>query len=366
MESIDCAVVGAGVVGLAVARALALRGREVVILEETDTIGSDMSSRNSEVIHSGIYYPRDSLKARLCVQGRDLMYAYCASHGVAHKRCGKLIVATDQGQIPALETLRAKAEANGVNDLELLDEGQIHALEPAVRGVAALLSPSSGIIDSHGLMLAYQGDAEDAGVMIAFKSPVWGGRVTDDGMVIQVHGDEPMELGCRLVVNCAGLGAQPLATSFEGLAPETIPPRYLAKGSYFTLSGRAPFQRLIYPLPEPGGLGVHLTLDMGGQARFGPDVEWIDEINYDVDPRRADSFYGAVRRYWPDIKDDSLQPGYAGVRTKLQPKGEPDGDFVIQDARVHGVAGLINLYGVESPGLTASLAIAEEVVSRLP
>ncbi len=364
-ESIDCAVIGAGAIGLAIARALALRGHEVIVLEETDTIGSDISSRNSEVIHAGIYYPAGSLKARLCVAGREMLYTYCAERGVEHKRCGKLIVASDDGQIPKLEDLRQKAKANGVDNLEWLDAAEINNMEPAVRAVAALHSPSSGIMDSHRLMLAYQGDTEDCGGVIAFKAPVWGGRMEGDAMVIQVHGDEPMELACNIVINSAGLGAQALASSFDFVPPETIPPRYLAKGTYFVLSGRSPFRRLVYPVPEPGGLGVHVTLDLGGQTRFGPDVEWVEEINYDVDPGRADKFYKAIRSYWPDLPDDALQPGYAGVRPKVSAPGEPAADFIIQGSEVHGVKGLVNLYGMESPGLTASLAIAEEVAKRL-
>ena len=289
-DTIDCAVIGAGVIGLAVARALALKGREVVVVEAAETIGTGASSRNSEVIHAGIYYPTESLKARLCVKGRQLLYAYCAAHGIEHRRCGKLIVATEDSQIPALEDLRARARANGVVDLEWLDRDGISALEPALDAVAALLSPSSGIVDSHALMLALQGDAEAAGAVIAFLSPVTGGRIAGGNgeacVVIEVGGAEPATLACRTLVNCAGLGAQAVSASIEGVPAATIPRRYLAKGNYFYLSARAPFERLIYPLPMPASLGLHYTLDLSGQGRFGPDVEWVDDIDYAVDPGR--------------------------------------------------------------------------------
>ena len=350
---------------MAVAREMAVRGHEVIVLEESDAIGSDTSSRNSEVVHAGIYYPADTLKAKLCVEGRDTLYEYFESHGVGYDRCGKLIVATDEAQVGKLDAIKAKAEANGVNDLEWLDGGQAIALEPNLKAKAALFSPSSGIMDSHRLMLAYQGDLEDRGGMVAFMAPVWGGRTENGAKVISVHGDEPMDLACDIIINSAGLGAQALSTSFEFLPQDSIPPRHLAKGTYFTLTGRAPFSRLVYPIPEEGGLGVHLTLDLGGQARFGPDVEWIDEINYDVDPARADLFYSAIRTYWTDLEDGALQPGYAGVRPKVSAQGEPDADFMIQGPETHGVAGLVNLYGMESPGLTASLAIASHVADLL-
>lgn len=364
-ERIECAVIGAGAIGLAIARELARRGRDVIVLEETETIGSDTSSRNSEVVHAGIYYDAGTLKARLCVEGRERLYDYFASHGIEHRRCGKLIVAADDAQIPRLEALKAKGEANGVNDLRLLSGAEARAMEPSLRAAAALLSPSSGIMDSHRLMLAYQGDLEDRGGMVAFKSPVWGGRMEGGLKVISVHGAEPMDLACDIVINSAGLGAQPLSTSFEFVPPASIPPRYLAKGSYFTLTGRAPFSRLVYPVPEPGGLGVHLTLDLGGQARFGPDVEWVEKIDYAVDPARAEKFYAAIRAYWPALPDGALQPGYAGVRPKVSGPGEPAADFIIQGPETHGIEGLVALYGVESPGLTASLAIAHHVADLL-
>lgn len=364
-ETADCVVIGAGVVGLAVARALALSGREVIILEEADAIGTGTSSRNSEVIHAGIYYAAGSLKAKFCVAGKQFLYRYCAERGIEHRNCTKLIVATSEAQRPTLGTIRAAAAANGVDDLKLIEGREASAIEPNLRCVAALVSPSTGIIDSHGLMLAYLGDAEARGAMIAFNSPVVGGRVLADGIELETGGAESMRLRARTVVNAAGLKAQAVARSLAGLQPTTIPPTYFAKGNYFALAGKAPFSRLIYPVPEPGGLGVHITVDLAGQARFGPDVEWIEQIDYTVDPRRADKFYAAVRRYWPDLPDHSLQPAYCGIRPKLGPPSAPAADFVVQGPTAHGVPGLVNLYGIESPGLTASPAIADHVVELL-
>ncbi|WP_119462291.1 NAD(P)/FAD-dependent oxidoreductase [Rhodospirillaceae bacterium SYSU D60014] len=362
---VDCVVVGAGVVGLAIARALALAGREVVILEATTTIGSETSSRNSEVIHAGLYYPPGSLKARLCLAGRRRLYDYCASRGIAHRRVEKLVVATMEDQLPSLKRLQQTARANGADDLEPLDGPAARGLEPALRCVAALRSPSTGIIDSHGLMLSLLGEAEAAGAMLALNSPVLGGGVAKHGFTLDVGGTEPMRLSCRRLVNAAGLHAQDLARRLDGLPPDTVPPLFLAKGNYFTLAGRSPFRRLIYPMPEAAGLGIHLGLDLAGQARFGPDVEWVDRIDYGVDPSRATQFYAAIRRYYPDLADDVLLPGYAGVRPKLQGLGDPAADFVIQGADRHGIAGLVNLYGIESPGLTSALAIGDLVASRL-
>ncbi|MQA67088.1 MAG: FAD-dependent oxidoreductase [Alphaproteobacteria bacterium] len=370
-DSVDTIVVGAGVVGLAIARALALSGREVVVLEAANAIGTGTSSRNSEVIHAGIYYPRGSLKAIHCVAGRERLYTYCAEKGVPHRRCGKLIVATDNAQVDGLRALEQKSRANGVADVRWLDANVARTLEPALHCVAALLSPSTGIIDSHGLMLAYRGDAEDAGAMIAFRSPFESATVTADGILVEVGGDEPTTVLARQVVNSAGLFAQPVAQSIRGLDPATVPPRHFAKGNYFSLAGRAPFTHLIYPAPEQAGLGVHLTLDLAGQGKFGPDVEWIDvaarpeDLDYAVDPARCAGFYAAVRTYWPDLRDDSLQPAYSGIRPKIQAPGETAADFVIQGPDVHGVRGLVNLYGIESPGLTASLSLADAVVACL-
>ncbi len=364
-DEIDCVVIGAGVIGLAVARALALCGREVVLLEATREIGSATSSRNSEVIHAGIYYPKDSLKARLCVEGRDRLYAFCASHGVPHRRLGKLIVATADAQRAELEALAARAAANGVADLLPLERAGIAKREPAISAVAGLFSPSTGIIDSHGYMLALRGDAEAAGAMIAFDSPVLGGEAKPNGILLRVGGGAAIEILCRHLVNAAGLGAQAVARAIAGLDATLVPPLHYAKGNYFVLAGRTPFRHLIYPVPEPAGLGIHVTLDMTGAARFGPDVQWIDRIDYAVDPGRAASFYAAIRRYWPGLPDGALLPGYAGIRPKLQPPGGAAEDFMIQGPAAHGVPGLVNLYGIESPGLTASLALADLVADEL-
>jgi len=362
---VDCVVVGAGIVGLAVARELALAGREVLILEKERWIGAETSSRNSEVIHAGLYYPKGSLKARLCRSGRDMLYAYCAEHGVAHKRLGKLLVATRDEEIAALENVWARAASNSVTDLEWLSAAEAKALEPNLACVRAFLSPSTGIIDSHALMLAYEADAEAGGAMVAHRATVLGGRVEENGFAFEVGGEEPMRLRCRLLVNSAGLHAPALARRIAGIPAATIPRDYYCRGNYFSLSGRAPFTRLIYPAPEAAGLGVHLTLDMAGQARFGPDVEWIDGIDYTVDPRRGDRFYAAIRTYWPGLRDGALQPAYAGIRPKISGPKEPAADFVIQGPAEHGVPGLVNLYGIESPGITASLPIAAEVCRAL-
>lgn len=361
MEQIDCVVIGAGVVGIAVARTLALSGREVIVLEVADTIGTQTSSRNSEVIHAGIYYQPTSLMARLCVQGRRMLYKFCRDRGVPHRACGKLIVATDAAERENLAGIKARAEANGVEGMRLLTRAEAATLEPALSCTAALLSASTGIIDSHALMLALQAEAEQAGAIFVFRSPLTGGSLTGDHLEIAVGGADPMRLRCRTLVNAAGLHAPDVARALAGMPADHIPTAYYAKGSYFTLAGRAPFSRLIYPVPVPGGLGVHLTLDLGGQARFGPDVEWTDRIDYSVDPRRADSFYAAIRRYWPDLPDDTLQPGYAGIRPKIVPPGAPGQDFVVQTSATHGIPGLVHLFGIESPGLTASLALAATV-----
>ncbi|MEI6302098.1 MAG: NAD(P)/FAD-dependent oxidoreductase [Betaproteobacteria bacterium] len=365
MEHVDTVVIGAGVVGLAVARALALAGREVIVLEAENAIGTHTSSRNSEVIHAGIYYPKGSLKAQLCVAGRQQLYEYCSDHGVGHQRCGKLIVATSESQIADLDKIRAAAHANGVADVAPIALERVREMEPAVRCVAALHSPSTGIIDSHGLMLAYQGDAEAHGAMLAFTGTVTSGQITADGIVLEVGGEQPMQLLAKQVVNSAGLHAPALAASLAGFPRDHVPPSYLCKGNYYSLTGRAPFSRLIYPIPEAAGLGVHVTLDMAGQARFGPDVEWIDNIDYSVDPQRADKFYAAIRTYWPELKDGALSPGYCGIRPKISGPKEAAHDFMIEGPREHGVPGLVNLFGIESPGLTASLAIGGLVAEML-
>jgi L-2-hydroxyglutarate oxidase LhgO len=364
-ESVDCVVIGAGVVGLAIARELAQAGRETLVLESERHIGTGVSSRNSEVIHAGIYYPPGSLKAELCVAGRELLYRYCAERGVEHWRCGKLIVAATAEHVATLQRLTDNARQNKVADLRLLTRDAARALEPELVCTAAVLSPSTGVIDSHGFMLSLQGDIEAAGGVVALASPVTGGRCADAGVELHVGGEQPTELRARRVVNCAGLHAQSVARSLAGVPASSVPPIYYAKGNYYSLNQRSPFQRLIYPVPESAGLGVHLTLDLGRRARFGPDVEWIDAINYDVDPRRADAFYSEIRKYWPALPDGALSPAYAGVRPKLQTSGSPASDFMIQGPQEHGVGGLINLFGIESPGLTASLAIARYVRSVL-
>lgn len=361
MEQVDAVVIGAGVVGLAVARSLALAGREVIVLEAAEGIGTATSSRNSEVIHAGIYYPPGSLKARLCLAGKLALYPYCEARGIPHRRCGKLLVATDAKQLDKLHAIKRQADANGVSDLEALSGAQAQALEPQLHCLAAYLSPSTGIIDSHAFMLALQGDAEARGAMIAFKSPVERGAVHDGGIEIEVGGSAALRVLARSVVNCAGLHAQRLASSIAGFPAALVPPTYYAKGNYYSLAGTSPFSRLVYPMPNEVGLGVHITIDLAGQARFGPDVEWTDHLDYDVDPRRAERFYAAIREYWPGLKDGQLSPGYAGIRPKIAGPGAPAADFVISAPPAHGVAGLVNLFGIESPGLTASLALGEYV-----
>ncbi len=363
METVEVVVAGAGVVGIAVARALAQAGREVIVLEAAGAIGTETSSRNSEVVHAGIYYPKDSLMARYCVAGRRALYAFCDDRGVAYRKCGKLIVATSLAENVQLSSIKSRAEANGVEGMRLLTSAEASEFEPQLVCTAALLSPETGIIDSHGMMLALQGEAEAAGATFVFHAPVIGGRAQSDGVVVDVGGSEPMQLRCRTLINSAGLHAPELARGIVGMPRQLIPTGYYAKGNYFTLAGRSPFSRLIYPVPVPGGLGVHLTIDLGGQARFGPDVEWVDTLDYTVDPSRADGFYAAVRRYWPGLQDGALLPGYAGIRPKIVPKGAPGQDFVIQPPQAHGVFGLVNLFGIESPGLTSSLAIAEAVAA---
>ncbi|NKB57008.1 MAG: FAD-dependent oxidoreductase [Alphaproteobacteria bacterium] len=364
-ESVDCVVIGAGVVGLAVARALAQSGREVIVLEGADMIGSETSSRNSEVIHAGIYYPVGSLKAEFCIDGKNALYEYCSEHGVPHRRCGKIIVATDEDQVPAMHEIKERAAKCGVTDLEFLTAEDAKAMEPELFCHAALMSPSTGIIDTHTLMLEFLGDTEAAGGMIAYLSPVESGAVADEGIVLNVGGETPMRLLCRTVINSAGIHAPHIAGLIEGMPADKVPTTYLTKGNYYSLTGKTPFSRLVYPAPTTQFLGVHITIDIGGQARFGPDVEHIDTIDYDVDPRRSDGFYEAVRRYWPGLKDGALQPAYSGIRPRITPPGAPLCDFVLQGPGEHGVHGLVNLLGIESPGLTSSMAIADRVVEML-
>jgi L-2-hydroxyglutarate oxidase LhgO len=359
---IECVVVGAGVVGLAVARALARTGREVILVEAGEGIGVGISSRNSQVIHAGIYYPTGSLKAQLCVEGKQRLYAFCDEYGVDYRRLGKLIVATEDSQREALQALFERAQRNGVDDLQWLDAAQARQLEPAVSCVAALWSPSTGIVDSHALMLALQADAEAWGTSIALHTPLLSARCIEPGFSLQMGGAQPMTLSSRLLINCAGLQAPHVAKQIDGLEPRHVPQAYLCKGSYFALSGRAPFRHLVYPAPESAGLGIHMTLDLGGQARFGPDVEWVERLDYAVDPQRGEAFYQAVRRYWPALPDGSLQPAYSGIRPKINAPTEPAADFIISGPAEHGVPGLVNLFGIESPGLTSCLALAERVV----
>ena len=363
-ETVDVVVIGAGVVGLAAGRALALAGREVIVLDAADAIGTGTSSRNSEVIHAGIYYPPGSLKARLCVGGKRMLYAYCAERGVAAIAVGKLIVATEEAQRPVLAALARTAARNGVEDLAELAPAEAARLEPELRCVSALLSPSSGIVDSHALMLSFRGDLEAAGGLVALGSPVEGGQAGDDGVRLEIGGRNPTRLRARTVINAAGLAAPLIARSIRGFPPARVPPAYLAKGVYFGLSGvPAPFRRLVYPVPEQTGLGIHATVDLGGKVRFGPDVEWVERPDYDVNPARAERFTAAIRTYWPGLPDGCLRPDYAGIRPKIAGPGEPAADFWIEGPDGHGCPGLVNLFGIESPGLTASLAIGGHVLA---
>eukprot|EP00903_Cladosiphon_okamuranus_P006820 g6645.t1 len=415
MERVDCVVAGAGVVGLAVARALALRGREVLVCESGGAVGQGTTSRSSEVIHAGLYYEPGSLKARLCVQGRKALYRYCGERGIAHRRCGKLVVASTDLQLPALRDLRGRAEACGVTDIRLVGAQEAREMEPHVVCTEALFSPSTGIVDSHALTLSLQGDAEAAGAVVSLRTPVRGAEVLPGGEILV--STEGIDLRCRTMINCAGLGAVALARAVRSSNPASLPEAFFAKGNYFRYAGATPFKHLVYPLPEPNqaGLGVHATLDLAGQVRFGPDVEWLHQypsngfggeggeegFDYRVDPSRSKAFHDAIRRYWPGVDEDKLVPDYSGIRPKLAGPGgalrnDPDddvlgdralgrrggghagaervagkkhggreADFMIQGRASHGVGGLVNLLGIESPGLTASLAIAEHVVYLL-
>jgi L-2-hydroxyglutarate oxidase LhgO len=362
--ALDCVVIGGGVIGLAIARELALSGRDVVLLEAEAITGSVTSSRNSEVIHAGLYYPSGSLKAELCVEGNRRLYTYCRERHIPNRQCGKLVVASNEAEVGYLETLLKQAHANGVDDCRLIERMELTRLEPEIKGFAAILSPSTGIIDSHRLMEAYVADIEALGGAVVVNSPVVGGALLRDGVRLSIGGRDPVEIEAKLVVNAAGLDAWAVSEAIQGLDPASLPNRYYARGCYFSLAGRSPASRLIYPVPEPGGLGVHLTLDLAGQARFGPDVEWIEDLDYDVDPHRADRFYGAIRRYWPGLPNHALQPAYAGIRPKVAgPAQGGGGDFVIQGPEATGHPGYVALYGIESPGLTASMAIAERLAS---
>lgn len=362
----DAIVVGAGVVGIAVARALALKGHEVLLLESEREFGAGTSSRNSEVIHAGLYYPQGSLKAATCVAGRKLLYDFCVARGVPHRKLGKLIFAADASQIGALDKIAAAAAAAGVDDMVRLSAQQARAMEPELQAYEALFSPSTGIIDSHAFMLAMLGEAEAHGATLVCGAEVQ--RVTRHKGLWQVHvtGEDAPVVAAPILINAAGLGAQKLAGMIEDMQVEYVPPLYLARGVYFTYSGKTPFSHLIYPVPEPGGLGTHLTLDMAGQARFGPDVEWIDEIDYRVNPDRLDAFATAARRIWPGLDPARLAPGYAGIRPKITGPNEAAGDFILSGPARHKCEGLVHLFGIESPGLTASLALADLVVKELP
>ena len=364
MEKLDCVVVGAGVVGLAVAREMALQGHETVLLEREASFGTISSSRNSEVIHAGIYYPKDSLKAKLCVEGNRMLYEYCRDHQVGTQRYGKLIVASDPQQIDDLHGIFYRAQQNGAREISLITAKEANTLEPDLRVAAAIWSKTTGIVDSHAYMLSLLGGFEDAGGMVAYLSPLNHARAIPGGFELEVGGADAMQLQTKYLINCAGMSAPAVAQRIEGILTEHIPKAYFAKGNYFSLAGKSPFRHLIYPVPEPGGLGVHLTLDMAGQAKFGPDVEWLeieseDQINYAVDPMRGERFYAAIRQYWPELKDGSLQADYSGVRAKIVSKDQPAGDFRIDGPNAHGIEGLYNFFGFESPALTSSLAIAK-------
>lgn len=368
MEQLDCVVIGAGVVGLAIARALAQAGRDVLVLEAENAFGTHTSARNSEVIHAGLSYAPGSLKARLCRRGRDLLYPYAAEHGVGHQRIGKLIVAVTEEEVAGLHQYQQLAAANGVHDLVWLDGGAVHGLEPAVQAVAGLHSPSTGIVDSHGLMLAYLGDAEHAGATVVYQSPVMGGTATAQGVELTVGGTQPMRVRTRTLVNAAGLWAHTVASSIDGMPAVAVPPIHYAIGHYYTLTGRSPFQRLVYPIAREAALRVHVTLDLGGQCKFGPDIDWRDSVDYRFDEHSAARFYAGVRRFWPALPDGALQPGYTGIRPRLagpESLHNAGTDFIIQGPREHGIPGLVNLFGIESPGLTASLAIGEHVSALL-
>jgi L-2-hydroxyglutarate oxidase LhgO len=365
MNDTDAIVIGAGVVGLAVARALALSGQSVIVLEAANAIGTETSSRNSEVIHAGLYYPERSLKARFCVAGRRQLYAFCADRRIPHRRCGKLIVAADGAEFAAIESLAGRGAANGVDDLALISAAEARAMEPQLACLGALHSPSTGIVDTHAFMLALHGEAADFGAAFAFRTPFVDAELGEQSIAVETGGAEPMRLTTSILVNCAGLHASQVAKSMVGLDSARIPVTSFAKGNYFALVGRAPFSRLVYPVPQAHGMGVHLTLDLAGRARFGPDVEWVDSLNYDVDPRRCDGFAAAIRRYWPGLPDNALAPAYSGIRPKISGPNDPPSDFRIEGPEIHGVRGLVNLFGIDSPGLTSSLAIADEVVRRL-
>lgn len=368
-EQVECIVIGAGVIGLACAKALATAGKEVLILESENTIASGISSRNSEVIHAGIYYPKNSKKAELCVRGKNLLYEYCNNYKLPHKKLGKLIVAVNDTEIPELEKIRQKAIANDVLDLEFVDGKTLSILEPSLKAVSGLFSPSTGIIDSHQFMLSLLANAENSGAVLVCNSEVIGGNLSAHGFELQIkdknNTNNTYNICAKYLINAAGFGAHTILHNINDFPKKHIPNLYYCKGNYFSLNIASPFKRLIYPIPNNAGLGVHLTLDMHDRAKFGPDTQWIDNLDYDVDNTRLDYFYNTIKTYWPDIPKTALEPGYTGIRPKLAKEGEAPADFMIQGALVHGISGLVNLFGIESPGLTASLAIADEVLLQL-
>jgi L-2-hydroxyglutarate oxidase LhgO len=366
MDHVECVVVGAGIVGLAIARTLSHAGTQVLVLEAGSDLGVGTSGRGSGVIHAGLYYPKGSLKARLCVAGRQAVYTYAEAHGVPYRRTGKLVVATSAAEDTALTRIRERAEANDVDDLALLSCDEAVALEPALTCSSALLSPSTGILDVPAMMRTLRDDAEEFGAVSAFQAPLERAWPETNGFILEIGGATPMRLGCRLLINAAGHGAPALARAIETVPVDRVPTGFFAKGHYFALRTAAPFQRLIYPVPVPGGVGTHLTFDTKGGARFGPDVEWVDTLSYATDPARAEAFYADIRRWWPALPDDSLDPSPAGVRPKISGPGEPARDFAIEGPETHGVPGLVNLFGIESPGVTACIAIAEHVRSLIP
>ena len=371
MERIDAVVIGAGVVGLAIARALALQGREVMILEAEDAFGTHTSARNSEVVHAGISYPAGSLKARLCVQGKNALYRYCEERGIGCRKVGKLIVATAEDEMPGLDKYLDAARGAGVDDLRRISRAELADMEPEVQALAGVWSPSTGIVDSHGLMLSYLGDAESAGATLVLNSPVLGGTVTADGIALQVGGDQPIEILCHTVINAAGLHAHEVARTISGVPRPDVPPVYYAIGRYYTLSGRSPFRHLVYPVSRDASRRVHVTLDLGGQCKFGPDLQWVDKVDYRFEdtPEVRQGFYEGIRRYYPQLQDDMLEPGYTGIRPRLSGPGSSlhagANDFRIAGAEVHGARGLVHLFGIESPGLTSSLALGEHVAARI-
>jgi L-2-hydroxyglutarate oxidase LhgO len=358
-------VIGAGVVGLAVARAAARGGHAVIVAEALGAIGTVTSSRNSEVIHGGMYYPTGTLRARHSVTGRRMLYAYCAEHNLPHKKCGKLVVATNEAEFARIEAIAKQGAINGVEGLSFVEAKAAMAMEPALSCIGALYSQETGIIDAHSYMLALRGDLEDAGGMIAFNTPVLGATRKNGEWVVKFGGADAGEFAFDAVINCAGLGAQKVARAMEGYPEERVPPLFLAKGNYFSYAGKPPFTRLIYPVPIAGGLGVHVTLDLAGRMRFGPDVEWVESENYVVDPARAAAFYARIRTYWPGLPEGGLQPDYSGIRPKITGPGQPQADFYIDTPAEHSVPGLVQMFGIESPGLTSSLSLADYVVAAL-